>query len=129
MARGKQVRTLSKDHIERLERFRRAPHDGASAGYSYPQLRLAMGKPCTWSTLQKALKGEPIYELICWRIREWIDRYVPAKETAPVRDGKSAAAGRESDESEFPEQSDTGHGRSQDPEKDVDGAATRRGSN
>jgi len=125
MPRGKQVRTLRKDQIERLERFRRAPHDGAPSGYSYAQLRLAMGKPCTWSILQKALNGEPIWDLIYWRVSEWIDRYVPAKET---HDGKTAAAGRDSDESELSEQPDTGRRKSQDSEEDLDGAATRRGS-
>jgi hypothetical protein len=91
MARGRQTRTLRKDQIERLEAFRRTAHDGSPAGYSYPQLRLAMGKPCGWETLQKALRGAAVWDLVHHRLAEWIERYLPAAELPP--DGKAAAAG------------------------------------
>lgn len=96
MPRGPQTRTLRKDQIERLEQFRRTPHDGSPAGYSYPQLRIAMGSPCAWETVQKALQGRPVAQLIHGKISEWIERFLPAGKT--VTDGKAAAAGEKSEE-------------------------------
>ena len=98
MSRGRQTRKLRKDQIDRLERFRRTSHDGSPAGYSYPQLRLAMGSPCGWETLKKALQGAPVYDLVAYKLVEWIERYLPAGKT--VRDGKTAAAGEKLSEAE-----------------------------
>jgi hypothetical protein len=92
VAKGRQTRALRKDQIERLETFRRQAHEGAPAGYSYAQLRLAMGKPCSWETLQKALQGLPVWDLRYFRINEWIERYLPAS-PKPEPEGKTAAAG------------------------------------
>ncbi len=93
MARGRQTRTLRKDQIERLEKFRKARHDGAPHGYSYPQLRLAMGMTFGWRSVQAALQGRPVWDLYHAPIAQWIERYLPAP-AAPV-DGKSLAAGME----------------------------------
>jgi hypothetical protein len=90
--KGRQTRILRKDQIERLETFRRTAHDGSPAGYSYAQLRLAMGKPCGWETLQRALQGRPVWDLLYYRISEWIERYLPVS-PKPEMDGKTAAAG------------------------------------
>jgi len=84
---------LRKDQIERLEKFRKACHDGAPHGYSYPQLRLAMGMTFGWRSVQAALQGRPVWDLYHAPIAQWIERYLPAP-AAPV-DGKSLAAGME----------------------------------
>jgi hypothetical protein len=101
MATGPQTRALRKDQIERLEKFRRIPHDGSPAGYSYPQLRLTLGSPCTWKTVKKALEGLPIAILIHARISEWIERYLPP---LPLpQDWKALAAGMDrTDEADEP---------------------------
>jgi hypothetical protein len=96
MRRGPQTRILRKDQIERLEQFRRTAHDGSPAGYSYPQLRLAMGSPCAWETVQKALQGRPVAQLIHARLAEWIERFLPAGKM--VIDGKAAAAGEKKED-------------------------------
>ncbi len=107
MARGRQTRTLRKDQIERLEMFRKAHHDGAPHGYSYPQLRLAMGMTFGWRTVQAALQGRPVWDLYHAPIAQWIERYLPAP-PAPV-DGKAAASGeREIDEPDEEEAGTTG---------------------
>jgi hypothetical protein len=121
MARGKQTRTLRQDQIERLEKFRRTSHDGANAGYSYPQLAIAMGKPCGWETLQNALKGRPVWVLIHGKLAEWIERYVPAQ---PLHDGKALAAGNGGDDPEEP----VGEGEAGDVEKNSPATRTVRGS-
>jgi hypothetical protein len=78
MPRGRQTRTLQPSQIERLEMFKRAPHEGAAHGYSLPQLRSAMGLGCSWETLQKALQGRAVWDQHCDYIAQWIERYLPA---------------------------------------------------
>jgi len=87
---------LRKDQIERLEKFRKACHDGAPHGYSYPQLRLAMGMTFGWRSVQAALQGRPVWDLYHAPIAQWIERYLPAP-AAPI-DGKAAASGERSSE-------------------------------
>jgi hypothetical protein len=96
MARGRQTRTLTLDQRSRLERFRRASHDGAPHGYSLPLLRTAMQIGCSWETLQKALLGLPVWDLHHSAIVAWIERYLPV--STPVHDGKAAAAGEREEE-------------------------------
>lgn len=96
MPRGRQTRTLRPDQIERLKRFRMAPHDGAPHGYSLPQLRLAMDASFGWETLQNALLGRPVWDLSHAYIVQWLDRFVPAA-GAPI-DGKASAAGERDEE-------------------------------
>lgn len=79
----------------RLERFRRASHEGAPHGYSVALLRTAMGARFSPETLQKALQGRPVLDLYHAYIVEWIERYLPAPD-AP-RDGKVAASGERDD--------------------------------
>jgi hypothetical protein len=98
MPRGPQTRSLRKDQIERLEKFRRTSHEGSPAGYSYPQLRLALGSPCAWETVQRALKGLPIAILIHARISEWIERHLPKLPLKP--DYKTLSTGEKTDEAE-----------------------------
>lgn len=101
MPRGRQTRTLRKDQIERLEKFRKASHEGAPHGYSLPQLRLAMGASFGWRTLQTALQGRPVWDLSYSFIAQWIERYLPA---APApQDGKSASAGEKPEEGDAEE--------------------------
>ena len=91
MARGRQSRTLRPDQIERLEKFRRRPQEGAPGGYSLPQLKLAMAAPFSWETLRNALAGRPVWDLSASWIAQWIDRYLPP---LPIeKDGKAAAGG------------------------------------
>jgi hypothetical protein len=98
MSRGRQTRALRKDQIERLEKFRRSHHDGAHYGYSFPQLRLAMGMRFGWATLKKALSGLPVWDLHYTHIAEWIERYLPA---APAKlDGKQLASGETPEQQE-----------------------------
>jgi hypothetical protein len=97
MVRGRRSKILPKDYIERLERFRRAPHDGAPGGYGLPMLRSAMSAPFTWETLQRALDGLPVAELTHAWLVAWIDKHFPAP---PVRDGKMLAAGRDTEPQE-----------------------------
>jgi hypothetical protein len=115
MPRGRQARQLSKSQIERLEEFRRAPHEGARHGYSLPQLRLAMGAAFGWRTIQKALQGRPVWDLHYTYIAQWIDRYLPPVKLA--RDGKAAAAGEDKEPVEMA-----------DAEKEGGAARTVRGS-
>jgi len=96
MGRGRQTRVLGPERIARLEKFRKAAHDGAPHGYSLPQLRLAMGAQFGWRTLQTALLGRPVWDLSYAYIVEWMDRYIPA--AAPVRDGKAASSGEQEEE-------------------------------
>lgn len=91
MARGRQTRRLTPEQIERLRKFKMARHDGALSGYSLPQLRSAMAAPFSWETLEKALRGAPVWVNSHAYIVQWLDRFVPAP-PLPV-DGKSAAAG------------------------------------
>jgi hypothetical protein len=98
MARGKQTRVLRPDQIERLEKFRRASHDGAPHGYSYPQLRLAMAAGFHWQTLKNVLAGLPVWDLHHSWIAQWIERYLPAP-PAPI-DGKAAASGERDEANE-----------------------------
>jgi len=98
MARGKQIRALRPDQIARLLRFKKAPHEGAPHGYSYPQLRMAMAASFRWETLKKALGGHPVWDLHHNWIAQWIDRFLPAA-PAPV-DGKAAASGERDEPNE-----------------------------
>jgi hypothetical protein len=84
MARGRQSKVLRQDYIARLKKFQTAER------LSLPQLKLAMAAPFNWSTLARALRGQPIWELSYAYIVQWMDRYAPAK---PLHDGKAAAAG------------------------------------
>src|SRR5579864_1124937 len=106
MTHGPNTRALTPHQIDRLEKFRRASHDGAPHGYSPEQLRLAMGAKFGWRTLRKALQGRPVRYLFYAYIAQWIERYLPG---APaVRDGKAAASGEYADEDTAP----MGDGRS-----------------
>ena len=98
MAKGPQTRALRKDQIQRLEKFRRTAHDGSPAGYSYPQLRLALGSPCAWETVKRALEGHPIAILIHARIAEWIERHLAKPPLKP--DNKTKSTGEKADEAE-----------------------------
>jgi hypothetical protein len=98
MARGRQTRKLTQDQIQRLEKFRRASHDGAPHGYSVALLRTAMGARFSPETLQKALQGLPVWILYHAYIVEWLDRFLPAA-GLPV-DGKTAAAGGDNGDEE-----------------------------
>jgi hypothetical protein len=79
MPRGKQTRALRPDQIARLAAFKAAPHreEGAPHGYSFPQLRSAMGASFRWDTLKKVLAGLPVWDLHHAYIVEWIERYLP----------------------------------------------------
>lgn len=83
--RGRQTRVLSKEQMDRLERFRTARHDGAESGYSLPQLTKAMAAPFGYRTVQKALQGLPVWVLHHAYIVSWLDRFVPTL-TCPVDD-------------------------------------------
>jgi hypothetical protein len=96
MPRGPRTRTLSPAQIQRLEKFRRASHEGAPHGYSLPLLRTAMGASFGWETLKKALAGRPVMELHYAYIAQWIERFLEAP--APVVDGKAAASGEKPEE-------------------------------
>jgi hypothetical protein len=85
MTRGRQSKTLRPEEIRRLEEFR------VSRRLTYPQLKLAMEAPFKWSTLKKALRGLPIWDLNHKFIVEWLDVHCPEKPAAV--DGKTAAAG------------------------------------
>jgi hypothetical protein len=95
MPRGPRTRSLSPAQIQRLEKFRRASHEGAPHGYSLPLLRTAMGASFGWETLKKALAGRPVMELHYAYIAQWIERFL---ETPPVQDGKAAASGEKPEE-------------------------------
>lgn len=95
---GRRSKTLTAEMIERLQRFRR------SKRYSVPQLKLAMVAPCNWQTLQRALDGQPVWELTYEFIETWLDKFVPANaDGADPRDFKRAAANNDqNDEVEKP---------------------------
>lgn len=96
MPRGRQTRELTRDQIQRLEKFRRASHEGAPHGYSVALLRTAMGARFSPETLQKALQGLPVWILYHAYIVEWLDRYVPAPPA--VLDGKAMSSGERDEE-------------------------------
>jgi hypothetical protein len=93
MPAGRRSKILDKDYIERLERFRRAPHDGAPGGYTLPQLRSAMAPPFSLDVLKNALQGRPVWELSHAWLVAWIDKHFPVPAPRPIHDGKMAAAG------------------------------------
>jgi hypothetical protein len=129
MTRGPRTRALTPEQIKRLEKFRRAQHDGASCGYSLPQLRSAMGMPFGFRTLGKALEGRPVLDLHHSRIVEWIERYLPA--LPPVIDWKAAAAGERPELGEEPAETvDNAEGRETDERDETKAGTTRtvRGS-
>ena len=97
--RGPRSKTLTKAQIDCLQNFR------VSHGYSYPQLKLAMGshgKGFKFRVLLRALQGKPIWELNARMIVEWLERFVPGgnslRQSIPQRDYKSLAAGERPDE-------------------------------
>jgi hypothetical protein len=90
MPGGRQSRSLSRFQIHVLEAFRKSSHNGARHGYSFPQLRMAMGASFGWRTLQKALLGHPVWDLHHAYIVRWIAENLPGPKP---RDGKAAAAG------------------------------------
>lgn len=94
MAPGRQTRKLTAEQIDRLERFRKSPQEGAPAGYSLPALRSAMQAPFGYKTLGKALQGLPVWELHHSWLVVWIERYLS------VQNGKTNGSGDESDEKE-----------------------------
>lgn len=122
--RGRRSRVLRPDQIKRLENYRIARR------LSIYALNAAMGgrENFTWEVLDRALKGKPVAELNHRFIVEWIERHVsPEPETKP--DGKTAACGRESDESSIPQHEGTGRRESAGDAGELDGSPTRRGSN
>jgi hypothetical protein len=114
MPQGRQSKVLRADYIKRLKRFQTAER------LSLPQLKLAMGAPFTWSTLARALRGQPIWELSYAYIVQWLDRYAPEK---PLHDGKSAAAGdgKNTDEA-------AGEGRSERKDEETEPEAGTTGT-
>ncbi len=121
MPRGRQSRKLSPEQIQRLEKFRKSPHEGAPHGYSLPQLRLAMGAQFGWQTLKSALLGVPIWDLSHAYIVQWMERFLSNAPVStggppkPIRDGKAASAGDREDPDNGAPMGDP-HGRSVDQE-------------
>ena len=86
MAKGPRTKVLRSDQIARLENFRVARR------LSYPQLNAAIGGKGVfgWQVLQRAMNGQPVWDLNHRHIAEWIEQHLPAPTLA---DGKAAAAG------------------------------------
>lgn len=88
MPPGRQSLALSPDRCRRLKHFQIARR------LSVPRLKLAMDAPFNWQTLQRALRGEPIWEANHQYIVDWMDVHCPAPQPdLPFVDLKSAAAG------------------------------------
>jgi hypothetical protein len=94
--KGRRTTRLSQDHAQHMQDWR------FGKGYSIDQLRLALDFRISRSTLQRALDGQPVWDVIHGRLVQWIERYcvTPAgvvvssrKGPPPPPDGKSAAAG------------------------------------
>ena len=92
MPPGRESKALEKRHVERLKEFQRAKR------YSVPQLKLAMAAPFKYQTLQRALRGEPIWILNHAFIVDWLDRFVPERANGVEHDSKRAAAGDREEE-------------------------------
>ena len=90
---GRRSRPLTTDMIRRLKEFQRAKR------YSVPELNSTMAGNFTWSTLQRALDGKPIWELSYEFIEAWLDKFVPANGSVHhEHDFKRAAANDDEDE-------------------------------
>jgi hypothetical protein len=99
LRRGKRSRGLTIDQIARLEQLRRNQQ-----GWSWPQLKLAMGKDCPFKlkTLLRAADGGVISEKNHDWLAKWLDTHMPAQPLP--QDGKMRAAADDSQENgETPE--------------------------
>lgn len=87
--RGPRTAALSQAEIKFLREYR------YQHGLSVYSLPTAMGAPCKWKTMQKALDGKPITERFHHFIVTWIAEHqvVKAALAAAAVDGKSAGAG------------------------------------
>jgi hypothetical protein len=85
---GKPSKALKPEQIKRLLTLQNLRH------YSLPELNERMGNPFGWRTLQRAMNGQPVWEMNYRVIVLWIDKFLPAAPDAPaVPDVKMAAAG------------------------------------
>jgi len=91
MPRGRISKPLRPDHIRRLLKVQN------QHGWSRTELKLGIGGPFKFNTLQRAIAGKPIWEMYYAYIVQWLDRYAPEK---PIHDGKASAAGDDSDAEE-----------------------------
>ena len=91
MPRGRISKPLRPDHIRRLLKVQN------QHGWSRTELKLGIGGPFKFNTLQRAIAGKPIWEMYYAYIVQWLDRYAPEN---PIHDGKAAAAGDGGDNAE-----------------------------
>lgn len=96
MTRGRTSRILSARDRGRLRQFQtdHARRIGVSIGL--PQLKLAMQAPFSWETLQRALRGKPVWESYHEFIVAFLDLHCPLPQSA--MDYKSRASGEREEE-------------------------------
>lgn len=99
--RGRTCKVLSDFHRDRLRRFQREHSARLGVSLGLPQLRMSMGAPFSWETLQRALRGKPISADYHDFIVAFLDRHVAGERTAPM-DFKSRGAGEHEEETAEP---------------------------
>jgi hypothetical protein len=96
MSPGRQSKKLTDYQIDQLKHVQRRLYDEGKGSGSVPQLKLAMAAPFTWETLQRALRGEPIWIMNHAFITEWLIKHFGPEAPAAI-DGKTAAAGEKNE--------------------------------
>jgi len=97
MTRGRTSKILSQADCRRLRQFQREHAQRLGVSIGLPQLRLSMGAPFSWETLQRALAGKPIWESYHEFIVAFLDRHMPSK-VSSLFDFKSRASGEREEE-------------------------------
>jgi hypothetical protein len=96
MTRGRTSKILSPADRRRLRQFQSEHAQRLGVSIGLPQLKMSMGAPFSWETLQRALHGKPIWESYHEFIVAFLDRHVPAPQAA--MDFKSRASGEREEE-------------------------------
>jgi hypothetical protein len=101
MKRGRKSLVLTPHNRRRLMNARLASSRRLNCPVGFPQLKLVMGAPFSWETLQRACAGNPIWADYHEFIVAWLDAHFPDRR-APAPDFKRAAAHDAPDPKEEP---------------------------
>lgn len=95
MPRGRQTRVLRPEQIKPLHALR------VEKRWTYQQLKVGIGAPCTAETLKSAMDGNAIWDVYHSFLASWVERWlgVPIIPVVP-QDGKAAAAGNDGQKDE-----------------------------
>lgn len=77
MMRGRTSKILSAADRRRLRQFQKEHAQLLGVSIGLPQLKLSMEAPFSWETLQRALRGQPIWQTYHEFIVKFLDRHMP----------------------------------------------------